>query len=171
VNYFPTQLAELEGRLFSSYALLEEREEQISDMIPKSQVAEMERLLNETVSRLSARVITLEKTRDSTSDKVSSENCSFRELPPIPSGHKAINSLRATNPRLLSSDSVSIPFGGQGFVLPDMQVSAPSSSSISTTSSGTSRLSAHAIPPPSGSANVVSVVKSSGIRGAGSSLW
>lgn len=170
MNHFPTQLEELEGRLFAAHALLEEREEQMSDMIPKSQVAEMERLLNETVSRLSARVITLEKTREVTSDKVSSENCSFKELPPIPSGPKAPNTMRPTNPRLLNLDSVCVPFGGQGLVLPDMQVSTPSSS-ISITSS-VSRLSAHALLPPSGSAYMVPpVAKNCSIRGAGGSLW
>ena len=170
MNHFPTQLKELEGRLFAAHALLEEREEQMSDMIPKSQVAEMERLLNETVSRLSARVITLEKTREVASDKTSSENCSFRELPPIPSGPKAVNSVRPTNPRLLNLDPVSVPFGEQGLILPDTQVSAPSLSTSITSS--VSRLSAHAMPPPSGSAYMVPpVTKKCSIRGAGGSLW
>jgi hypothetical protein len=88
-------------------------------MIPKGQVSEMERMFSDTISRLSARVIALEKMKDVNGSGAASSgtgnvpeklskahigaDSGFRELPPIPQGPMKSSSLSARpgNPRLV----------------------------------------------------------------------
>ena len=99
LGILPKELEELERKLNAAIEAREEKEAQLAQMVPISQVVEMETMFSETVCRLTNRVQTLENGQGLVSNNAVPGNIpgwqqrlqNGNELPPIPKGPKGSN--------------------------------------------------------------------------------